>query len=94
VAELQALNNTLAPGYVTTLALTYVPCPLVQVLQQQILNWSSPLYGNTDSSVAALVSNINPDIGIARRTPLRTFDYRGAAVICGICARSKSSSAM
>ena len=51
-------------GYVTTLAYVYVPQSLVNQLQLDVQNPSSPLYNNPDSTVHTLMGLINAAIPI------------------------------
>jgi len=65
VAQLQPLDTTFTLGYVTTLALVYIPAGAVETLQQQIFDPNSPLYSHPDSQVSNLMFYINPGIWIA-----------------------------
>lgn len=61
---LQAFNTLSDAGYITTLALAYVPSNLVNKLSLDIRTASSDLYKNPDTSVNALMSMIDPTIPI------------------------------
>lgn len=62
VAQLRPLDTTDTLGYITTVALLYIPSDDVDILQAALLNAGSPLYNNPDSRVGALMSHISPEI--------------------------------
>ncbi|ELP70177.1 hypothetical protein ACKI1I_20675 [Streptomyces turgidiscabies] len=62
VAQLRPLDTTDTLGYITTVALLYIPSNDVDPLQRALLNSGSPLYNNPDSRVTALMSHISPEI--------------------------------
>jgi hypothetical protein len=62
VAQLRPLDTTDTLGYISTIALLYIPSDDVNALQAALLNAGSPLNNNPDSRVAALMSYISPEI--------------------------------
>ena len=61
---LQAYDTRSSLGYVTTLALAYIPSELVGDLQLEVRTAVSQLYSNPNTSVNALMNMINPSIPI------------------------------
>lgn len=61
---LQAYNTIEELGYVTCLALAYIPSSLVNQLSLDVRTAVSTLYSNPDGSVNAMMSMINPSIPI------------------------------
>ena len=62
--ELLPYDTTATLGYVTCLAMAYVPSDQVNPLQLDIYTPSSQLYHNPNASVSTLMGVINPAIGI------------------------------
>lgn len=61
---LQAYDTRASLGYVTTLALAYIPQSQVGTLSLEVRTAVSKLYSNPEASVNALMSMINPSIPI------------------------------
>ena len=61
---LQPYNTISSLGYITTLAMAYIPADLVDQLSLQLLNPNSALYSNADPSVRTLMSMIDPSIPV------------------------------
>lgn len=61
---LQPYDTTTHLGYVTTLAMFYIPTALVDTLIMDLRTGVSMLYANPDPSIATLMSMINPSIPI------------------------------
>ena len=61
---LQPYDTTQSLGYVTTLAMAFVPSSFVNALSLDIHNPVSTFYANPDDSVNTLVSMINPSFPI------------------------------
>ncbi|KAG9238518.1 hypothetical protein BJ875DRAFT_351303, partial [Amylocarpus encephaloides] len=72
--SLAPLDTTAQMGYITTLAMAYIPASLVATLSMDILIPTARIYDNDDSSVETLVNYINPAIPI---TPGATLDGSG-----------------
>lgn len=62
VAQLRPLDTTDTLGYITTVALLYIPSGDEGILQAALLDTGSPLHNNPDSRVAALMSRVSPEI--------------------------------
>lgn len=62
--SLQPYNTIEELGYVTTLALAYVPSQMVDTLQLDVNTAVSRLYQNPDGTTASLMNMINPSISI------------------------------
>lgn len=62
--SLQPYDTTSDLGYITTLALAYVPSSLVSTLQLDVRTPVSTFYNNPDASAKTLVSMVNPSISI------------------------------
>lgn len=61
---LQPYNTLDSLGYITTLAMAFVPADKVDALSIQLLNPNSNLYTNSNPSVVTLMSMIDPSIPI------------------------------
>ena len=61
---LRAYDTTRDLGYITTLALLYVPAEQVNMLNLILKTPSNPIYDNRDKSVKTILSMINPAIPI------------------------------
>ena len=61
---LRAYDTTRDLGYITTLALCYVPAEQVNMLNLILKTPSNPIYNNPDKSVKTILSMINPAIPI------------------------------
>ena len=68
---LQPYNTLSSLGYITTLAMAYIPSEMVDKLSLQLLNPNSDLYNNPDPSVKTLMSMIDPAIPVLAGTTLR-----------------------
>lgn len=62
IRDLQPYDTSSTLGYITTLAMAYVPTGMVDTLALAITTPGSQLYNNPDSSVNTLMSMINPSI--------------------------------
>jgi len=62
IHTLVPLNTAAKMNCITTLALTYIPSSLVQTLALSLNIPTSPIYGNSDASIASLMDLINPAI--------------------------------
>jgi len=61
---LQPYNTLSSLGYITTLAMAFIPSDQVDKLSLQLVNPNSNLYNNPNPSVATLMSMINPSIPV------------------------------
>lgn len=61
---LQPYNTISTLGYITTLAMAYIPAQMVDPLSLLLLNPNSALYTNPNPSVRTLMSMINPAIPV------------------------------
>lgn len=61
---LQAYNTLAESGYITTLALAYIPSSMVNQLSMDVRSPMSALYKNQNPSVSQLMSMIDPNIPI------------------------------
>jgi hypothetical protein len=61
---LQPYNTLATLGYITTLAMAYIPSDMVDPLQLSLLNPNSPLYNNPNPSVKTLMGMIDPSIPV------------------------------
>jgi hypothetical protein len=61
---LQPYNTISTLGYITTLAMAYIPAQMVDQLSLLLLNPNSALYTNPNPSVRTLMSMINPAIPV------------------------------
>lgn len=61
---LQPYNTLGTLGYITTLAMAYIPSDMVTPLQLGLINPVSPLYSPPSESVATLMSMIDPTIPV------------------------------
>ena len=62
--SLQAFDTRAQWGYVTTLALAYIPTPQVGTLALEVRTAVSKLYSNPNSTINGLMAMINPSIPI------------------------------
>jgi hypothetical protein len=60
--SLQPYDTSKTMGYITTLALLYVPSGMIDQLSVDLHTPNSGLYQNTDPTVATLMSFVNPSI--------------------------------
>jgi hypothetical protein len=67
---LQPYDTTKVLGYITTLAMAYVPTNLVTQLQLGLHNPNDPLYINPDPSVQTIMSMINPSFPVTAGSSL------------------------
>lgn len=61
---LQPYDTTTHLGYVTTLAMFYIPSSLVNTLELDLRTAVSSLYANPDPSISTLMSMINPSFPV------------------------------
>lgn len=74
--SLQPVDTSSTLGYITTLAMAFIPSEQVANLANEITIATSPLYTNPDDSTRTLMALINPMIPI---TPGSGFGSSGAA---------------
>ena len=86
-------NTTTQLGYLTTLALAYVPASSVNTLQADILNPDSLLYSNPDDSVNQIMKMINPQISILTGTETDSSDASGASSGNGVVNQAAAGGA-
>lgn len=67
---LQPYNTLSSLGYITTLAMAYIPADMVDPLSVALLNPNSALYTNTNPSVQTLMSMIDPSIPVLAGTSM------------------------
>jgi hypothetical protein len=68
--NLQPYDTSKTMGYITTLALMYIPSEDLNQLAVDLHTPNSPLYNNPDPTVATLMSFINPAIPLIAGQPL------------------------
>jgi len=78
--NLQPYDTSKTMGYITTLALMYVPSDLVNQLSIDLHTPNSGIYTNPDTTVATLMSFINPAIPLIAGTPQDGSTPSSAAV--------------
>jgi hypothetical protein len=88
--SLLPLDTTQEMGFITTLALAYIPTNMVSTLTLDIHVPNAPIYTSSDSSVNTLMSYINPSIPL---TPGSTLDNGSGATATGSSSSPSSSSA-
>jgi hypothetical protein len=79
--SLQPLNTQRQKGYVTTLALTYIPQHLLSTLTLGLQTPVSPLYNNPDSSVNQLMNYIDNTIPLQPGSNLPLGDATGTGAV-------------
>jgi hypothetical protein len=78
--NIQPYDTSKAMGYITTLALMYIPTDLVNQLAVDLHTPNSGVYNNPDSTTATLMSFINPAIPLIAGQPMDgTFSGQQAA---------------
>ena len=70
IADLRSFDTTSTLGYVTTLAILYVPSNQVNTKQLEVRTPNSAQYQNPNPTVKKLMSLINPAINITREMAL------------------------
>ncbi|EHK98710.1 putative Signaling mucin MSB2 [Glarea lozoyensis 74030] len=76
IQSLAPLDTTAQLGFITTLAMAYIPTSLVESLSLDLHIPTSAIYKNDDNSVQTLVNYINPAIPI---TPGSNLDGSGSS---------------
>jgi hypothetical protein len=78
--NIQPYDTTTSMGYITTLALLYIPTDLLNQLAADLHTPFSPVYSNPDATTSTLMSFINPAIPLLAGQPMDgTFQGDAAA---------------
>ena len=88
---LQPYNTLASLGYMTTLAMAYIPADMVDPLSLALLNPNSNLYQVSNGSVKALMSMINPSIPLLAGSSMNGGSPVGAASAAGSSSASSGN---
>lgn len=88
--SLVPLDTTSSLGFITTLAMLYIPANMVSTLSLDLHIPMSAIYTNSDPSVQTLVNYINPAIPLQAGSTLGSSDASGTG--SGSAATSSSAS--
>lgn len=80
---LQPYNTISSLGYITTLAMAYIPADMVDALSLLLLNPNSELYSNPNPSVQTLMSMIDPSIPVLAGSSMAGSTPINAATAAG-----------
>jgi hypothetical protein len=88
---LQPYNTISTLGYITTLAMAYIPAQMVDPLSLLLLNPNSALYTNPNPSVRTLMSMINPSIPVLAGSSVGGGTSLNSATAAGASPTSPNS---
>jgi len=88
---LQPYNTISSLGYITTLAMAYIPTDMVDPLSLLLLNPNSKLYTNPNPSVQTLMSMIDPSIPVLAGSSMAGGTPVNAATAAGTSASTPNS---
>ena len=88
---LQPYNTISTLGYITTLAMAYIPAQMVDPLSLLLLNPNSALYTNPNPSVRTLMSMINPSIPVLAGSSVGGGTSMNSATAAGASPTSPNS---
>jgi hypothetical protein len=90
---LQPYNTISSLGYITTLAMAYIPAEQVDPLSLLLLNPNSALYTNPNPSVRTLMSMIDPSIPVLAGSTMSGGTPSNPATAAGTSTTSNSQGA-